>query len=434
LEEEATKLPLIPLMFGIAPLEFEGYSVLVKGRGCLAAALLLGSSGCADMLYFDKSEPDRGYRDCLTLDPCRYVVEKRLRSDPPWLDARKRTVEVGLTDGSAPTGSQKLSFLWEYTPLGFLAPFFGYPEKLDGGYEGGVTLSIQPIEAARAISSEAGENGAVVVPFAIPRGSTATVTLDFNRAAREELAENGRAVFYTPGTVEIAVDCDPRSCRARATPPGVLATAAGGTAGGAISLAEGVVEDRRRLKELAAPEESRASSKARQTEDERAADRRAARGQRLQAARRARESEEFRRTQERSLKSVDELVVLWSAAKGRCDFQTLRDLAAGDGGPGITVALPATLTSVDRSRRRLKAYSAGWTDGAAVDVDYAGSNMEDYFSSTDPKCCTNRYRITGVVTGDPARRVSEICRGRSPTGSEPQGFYIKAEKIEPLRE
>ena len=77
------------------------------------------------------------------------------------------------------------------------------------------------------------------------------------------------------------------------------------------------------------------------------------------------------------------------------------------------VIVYATFSWIDRSRKELRAYSDGWGKGSVISVFYDGTNMEGYFTDNDPKCCNNRYIITGIT------RYSNTYE-----------LYIKAEKIE----
>ncbi len=84
---------------------------------------------------------------------------------------------------------------------------------------------------------------------------------------------------------------------------------------------------------------------------------------------------------------------------------------------GQRVRVEATFTSIDRGRKELRADSDGWGKGSTLSVFYKGTSMEDHFTDNDPKCCNNRYIVTGVTK----------------IYSNADQLYIKADKIEIVR-
>lgn len=84
---------------------------------------------------------------------------------------------------------------------------------------------------------------------------------------------------------------------------------------------------------------------------------------------------------------------------------------------GMKVRFKATFSAIDRNRKELRAHSTGYGEGSAIDVYYDGTSLEAYFTNNDPKCCDNRYIVTGKTN---------IYRNTF-------DLYVKAEEIEVIR-
>jgi hypothetical protein len=59
----------------------------------------------------------------------------------------------------------------------------------------------------------------------------------------------------------------------------------------------------------------------------------------------------------------------------------------------------------------------GWGKSSRLEIFYGGTNMEDYFTNNDPKCCENRYRVTG----------------KTKIYSNSGDLYVQAEKIDVIQ-
>jgi len=110
--------------------------------------------------------------------------------------------------------------------------------------------------------------------------------------------------------------------------------------------------------------------------------------------------------------TVNKLVSEFGSYKGRWDLQNAFGML------DKRVKVEVTFTSVDRDRKELRADSDGWGKGSSISVFYDGTNMVDYFTSNDPKCCDNRYVVIGVTK----------------MYSNADQLYIKAERIEQIRQ
>lgn len=109
--------------------------------------------------------------------------------------------------------------------------------------------------------------------------------------------------------------------------------------------------------------------------------------------------------------TINKLVSEFGSYKYRWDTQNAYGML------NKRVRVGATFTSVDRYRKELRACSDGWGEGSTIRVFYEGTNMENDFTNNDPKCCNNRYIVTGIT-----KMYSNVAE-----------LYIKAEKIDVIR-
>lgn len=165
----------------------------------LALASITGLlGGCASVLY-SKGEPDRT-ADCSARvnvnGACRFIYTRQLTSEQAFVTASLReTRTLGGTFGG---------LFFEMTPLGFLAPIFGYPRKTSE-YVVNVNLILQPwgIRHSERISIESGSRGQAVVDFRdilkSALGGTAIGNLDVR-------------------TLVLSARCNGSSCSVKASP------------------------------------------------------------------------------------------------------------------------------------------------------------------------------------------------------------------------
>ena len=211
-----------------------------------SAVMICMASGCASLLYLDEGNPDKDYKNCSSSDtyPCRFVLShKSIASESSYLSVRRETIVSKFTDNAPVSWSGHLWLLFESTPLGFIAPVFGYPPKR-GGYGATVTLQISPLEAAQKTG--------MTHEFHVVPGQSEEWLLDFDEGAREKLKETGRVTAYKPHKVKITVACDKHTCSVSADPPVIGQD-------GTLSLEVHKLEDKKRLKEI--PDEERRKQK-----------------------------------------------------------------------------------------------------------------------------------------------------------------------------
>jgi len=109
--------------------------------------------------------------------------------------------------------------------------------------------------------------------------------------------------------------------------------------------------------------------------------------------------------------TINKLVSEFGVAKNKYDVKGMYSMR------GRRVSFATTFTSIDRSRQALAGMSDGWGKGSRLEVFYAGTELEEHFTNNDPKCCDNRYKVTGVLN----------------IYSNAGELYLKAEKIKVIR-
>ena len=204
-------------------------------RISLVSMVAASLSGCAAFLYSDHN------RDASAATP--------MKSNAPYLTASQTFVLTGKDDF--------LTFLlFELTPLGIIsvAPIFNYPSRALH-YSQTVTLQVDPPEAAKKTG--------MTHEFHVEPGQSEEWSLDFNKDARQELKDTGRATYFEPRNVKITVSCDKRSCSVTVDPPIIAPD-------GALHLESMHFEDKVHLKKIADAERQRiAEAKQKQKEEQR---------------------------------------------------------------------------------------------------------------------------------------------------------------------
>lgn|GEM_PF-2476588 len=166
-------------------------------------------AGCAEIVYTPSNaslnDPDTdgcdhaAMADALVAN-CRHLSEgESLPDAPPFSGVLRRTTVADpykLSD-PPPLLSQ---FLFEFTPLGFIAPAFNYPPR-QTVYTGRVKLELSPAEASRRAASE--------FEFRTDGAGRFETLVDFSRGAG--------AMRYMPASVKLRILCRPRGCALSST-------------------------------------------------------------------------------------------------------------------------------------------------------------------------------------------------------------------------
>lgn len=213
------------------------------------SALSVLASGCASMIYVPSDEPvadTTGCGGCGDPKPCKHIGPgKTINTHPPWVQVRAKKVTYDLCNEKKGLLS---TLLFESTPLGFMAPLFGYPPT-DTQYDGVVTLWIAPRDktrksftvAAPGLRRSSADFFKEEVSFM--RGKEGRVTILFNTLGETDLRDKGQGTFFSPESVEIRISCGADRCTASAVPPIV-------SDDGAVDLVPRIKKDKRRLREI----------------------------------------------------------------------------------------------------------------------------------------------------------------------------------------
>ena len=175
----------------------------------LLTIMISGFTGCAG--YYVNGDPDPNTSDCETQTrmgvkgladgACRFIKTTPLTNSQQYITASRKRIE------SLGGGLSGLIFM--ATPIGLIAPIFGYPYK-SYTYSVSLLLHISPKEAAEKFSAVQNLELKPEVP--------AAVLFDFNKGADEEFQSTGQTTFYTPGQVKITILCHHTSCSASSEP------------------------------------------------------------------------------------------------------------------------------------------------------------------------------------------------------------------------
>lgn len=183
-------------------------------------------SGCSTYLYMQGdptpacNEPPRDG----TADTCRYTRTSNVHANPNYLTATEKHALIPYGVGSG--------MLFDLTPLGFIAPVFGYPHK-EVTYDGFVHL--------RSVATDFKSKD---YPFEAKPRTPTHLRIDFNEKFQENLHRMGKAAKYSPGSVVITINCKSDACSATADPAIVDPS-------GIVSLKAEHVKDAQRIRDIA---------------------------------------------------------------------------------------------------------------------------------------------------------------------------------------
>lgn len=187
---------------------------------CVCSAIIL--SGCAVAIYGTGTHTashspsgdhnfgsDNGYCSSdwiVTNEWDVYTERTTLPSQSPYVAAEVVTTRTFCHNLIRP-------LLFNATPLGVLGPAFGYPHK-EHMIAGTVTLRTEA-------------HGILPKPFETAPGQATTLSFPFHEGLDRSLAETGRAVRYSPTSVDVTVVCSLSGCSVSASPdvvspPGVV--------------------------------------------------------------------------------------------------------------------------------------------------------------------------------------------------------------------
>jgi hypothetical protein len=141
-------------------------------------------------------------------------------------------------------------FLLELTPVGIVAPLFGYPHK-SYAYTGTFNIHTDPAEAESRIRDASS--------FTIDgQSGSCKILLDFTKGVDDALRTTGRSIEYSPESIELTVTCVGVACQVTAKPDVVFSD-------GLVRLESREVLNQQRLDQIA---EAEAAAKRKQKEAE----------------------------------------------------------------------------------------------------------------------------------------------------------------------